>query len=243
MSDSSWRLPRSTTALLPGEVHVWRIPLDPHAGALPGLMGLLSDDERSRAGRFYFEVDRGRYVVAHAALRALLARYQNVPEYRESFQVGPNGKPSLAAGAPLRFNLAHSRDMALVALALGSEVGVDLEALDPRTEIEAVAARFFSPQECRALLALAPELQRAGFFHIWSQKEAYLKGRGDGVARGLAHFDVTADPTAEAELLVDRRDPEAPQRWRLLSLDPGEGFRGAVASEGATPVLQRFEWP
>ena len=243
MSDSSWRLPRSTTGLPPGEVHVWRIALDPPAETLPGLKALLSDDERDRAGRFYFEGDRARYVVAHAALRALLARYQNVSEYRNPFQVGPNGKPSLAAGAPLRFNLAHSRGVALVALAIGREVGVDLEALDPRTEIEAVAARFFSPPECRALLALSPELQRAGFFHVWSQKEAYLKGRGDGVARGLAHFDVTADPTAGAELLVDRRDPEAHLRWRLLSLDPGEGFRGAVAAEGTTPVLRRFEWP
>jgi 4'-phosphopantetheinyl transferase len=240
VSDSLAGLP--STRLPAGEVHVWRIELDGPDSIRPEQMTLLSDDERGRANRFYFDVDRGRYIVAHAALRVLLARYQNVAAYREPFQVGPHGKPSLEPGSPLRFNLAHSKGLALVALSAGTEVGVDLEALDPRTEIEAVAARFFSLPECRALLSLAPELRRAGFFHIWSQKEAYLKGRGEGVTRGLAHFDVTADPTLEAALLADRRDPEAPLRWRLRSLDPGTGFRAAVATEGGAPAIRSFEW-
>lgn len=241
-TEGAWRRLEGDVPIQPGEVHVWRVALDPPVGGLSALHRLLSDDERDRAGRIHLEVDRGRYVVAHAALRGLLARYQNISGYRDPFRVGSNGKPSLAPGSPLRFNLAHSNAVALVALAMGREVGVDLEALNHRTEIEGLAKRFFSPPECRALLALSPEHQRAGFFHVWSQKEAYLKGRGDGVALGLDHFDVSADPTVEAELLADRRDLEAPLRWRLLSLDPGEGFRGALAAEGPAPVLRRFEW-
>jgi 4'-phosphopantetheinyl transferase len=242
VSDSSWPRTRSTPALQPGAIHVWRVALDPPAGTLPDLETLLSDDERERAGRFYFEVDRGRYIVAHAALRDLLARYQHTSGYRTPFETGPYGKPALSAAAPLRFNLAHSGSLALVSLAMGTEVGVDLEALDPRTEIEGVASRFFSPTECRALLALRSEHRLAGFFHIWSQKEAYLKGRGDGVTLGLDHFDVTADPSLGAALLADRRDPDAARRWKLVALDAGEGFRAALAVEGAAPVVQRFEW-
>lgn len=224
------------------EIHVWRIPLDARPEEAAGLRPLLSEDERDRAARFHFEIDRARFIVAHSALRTLLARYLDAEDYRDAFHAGPNGKPALAPGASLRFNLAHSKDLALVALATGREIGVDLEAIDERVEIEDVARRFFSPEECRGLLRLSAERRLEAFFHVWSQKEAYLKARGDGVGLGLDHFDVEADPGEPAALLADRKDPEAPRRWTLHSIDTGPGFRGALAVEGGRPAVHRFEW-
>ena len=224
------------------EIHIWRIPLAAGPEETARLRPLLSEDERDRADRFHFEVDRTRFIVAHSALRTLLARYLDVKGYREAFYAGPQGKPALTPGASLRFNLAHSKDLGLVALATGREIGVDLEAIDARVEIEEVARRFFSPEECRGLLHLAGERRHEAFFHVWSQKEAYLKARGDGVAFGLDHFDVAPDPAKPAALLADRREPRARGRWTLLSLDPGAGFRGAVAVEGAKPRVRRFGW-
>ncbi len=229
-------------ALAPDEVHLWRVALGWPADRSATLRVLLSEEERAKADRFYFEVDRNRYIVAHAALRTLLARYQNRVECSAEFLLGANGKPSLPGAAPLRFNLAHSRGLGLIALALDREVGVDLEAIDADTEVEQVAERFFSPQECHALFRLAEVRRREGFFHVWSQKEAYLKGRGDGVTMGLDHFDVAADPALGARLLEDRHDPEAVRRWSLIALEPGGGFRGALAVEGDAPVLRQFEW-
>lgn len=225
-----------------GEVHVWRIPLDPPRAGASSLLPCLSDDERGRAAAFHFEADRDRYVVAHAALRTLLSRYLDRPALPDAFRLDLHGKPSLASDPMLRFNLAHSRDLALVALSTGPEIGIDLEAIDSRVEIGAVAQRFFSPVECRRLQALPVGLRLDAFFHVWSQKEAYLKGRGDGVGLGLDHFDVQADPGEPAALLADRRDPDAPRRWSLHTIDPGAGFRGALAVEGARPVLCRFGW-
>jgi 4'-phosphopantetheinyl transferase len=242
MSAPLWGNASAVAPLAADEVHVWRIPLDPLSSNAAGLRPRLSEEERSRADRFHFEIDRNRFIVAHAALRTLLARYLDTTGFLEPFHVGPNGKPAIAPGASLRFNLAHSRDLALVGLAAGREIGVDLEAVDERVEIEDLARRFFSPQECRGLLQLGPERRVEGFFHVWSQKEAYLKARGDGVAFGLDHFDVAPDPARPAALMADRREPKARGRWTLLSLDPGPGFRGAVAVEGAEPVVRRFGW-
>ncbi len=224
------------------EIHVWRIPLDGRDEDPASLHRRLSDEERDRAARFHFDIDRARFIVAHSALRTLLARYFDTGEYRDEFHAGPNGKPALGPGALLRFNLAHSKGLALVALATGREIGVDLEAIDARVEIEDVARHFFSPEECRGLLRLSEERRLEAFFHVWSQKEAYLKARGDGVAFGLDHFDVAPDPGQPAALLADRREPGARGRWTLLSLDPGAGFRGAVAVEGAEPRVGRFGW-
>ncbi len=237
-----WGPAAALRPLATGEVHLWRVPLDATRGPLDALCQLLSDDERARAVRFHFEADRARYVMAHAALRTLIARYRGTATHRSAFHLGSHGKPALSPRPPLRFNLAHSRHVALVALAAAHEVGVDLEAIDGATEIEDVARHFFSSPECRALLGLPLERRRPGFFHVWTQKEAYLKGRGDGVVHGLDHFDVSADPALPARLLADRRDPAAPERWRLLSLDLGDDFRGALAVEGNEPVLHRFEW-
>ena len=242
MPPSSWNDPRPLPPLAADEIHVWRIPLAAESEDAASLRPLLSEDERDRAARFHFEIDRNRFIVAHSALRTLLARYLDAETHRDAFHLGPNGKPALAPGAALRFNLAHSKDVALVALATGREIGVDLEAIDERVEIEAVARRFFSPEECRGLLRLAAERRLEAFFHVWSQKEAYLKARGDGVAFGLDHFDVAPDPGRPAALLADRREPRARGQWTLLSLDPGAGFRGAVAVEGAEPRVRRFGW-
>ena len=237
-----WSEVRPAPPLAADEIHVWRIPLDARPEVTADLLPLLSEDERDRADRFHFEIDRSRFIVAHSALRTLLARYLEVEECFDAFHAGPNGKPALAPGASLRFNLAHSKDLALVALATGREIGVDLEAIDERVEIEEVARRFFSKEECRGLLGLSEERRREAFFHVWSQKEAYLKARGDGVVFGLDHFDVAPDPDRPAALLADRREPRARGGWTLLSLNPGEGFRGAVAVEGAEPRVRRFGW-
>lgn len=237
-----WVRGAAAPPLAADEVHIWRIALDVPAENLARLRRSLSEDECDRADRFYFEIDRSRYVVAHSALRNLLAQYLGVSAYRDRFSEGPNGKPALAPGASLRFNLSHSKGLALIALATGREVGVDIEAIDERVEIDGVAERFFSPEECRGLRTLPSDHQVAAFFHVWSQKEAYLKARGDGVAFGLDHFDVTPDPARPAGLLADRREPGATGGWTLLAIDPGDGFRGAVAVEGVEPAVRRFRW-
>jgi 4'-phosphopantetheinyl transferase len=240
VTGSDWRRPEGPVALPPGEVHVWRVPLDAPAGALSPLGEALHEEERDRAARFHFEKDRGRYIVAHHALRSLLARYRSAERCGERFVLGPAGKPGVGGGP--HFNLSHSRALGLVALSADRDVGVDVEAVDGKTEIDALAERFFSPGERAALLGLDPALRREGFYHIWCQKEAYLKARGDGVTQGLDHFDVVADPREGAGLLADRKDPPAPGRWSLLAVDPGTGFRGAVAVAGGAPVLRCFEW-
>ena len=235
----------SVPALAEHAVHVWRVPLDDEVGVEESWR-LLSPEEHARAERLHDVVRRRRYVLAHGALRALLAAYLEAPPSAVAYVVGEHGKPSLAARDGMRgqveFNLSHSEDIALVAVARGQPVGVDVQHWSDSVEHLRLAERFFSPQERVALRALSHEAEQVpgAFFAAWTRKEAYVKATGHGIARGLHHFDVTIAPGEHARLLADRLDPEAPARWSITALDPGPRYSAAVVAAAPLRVVERF---
>jgi 4'-phosphopantetheinyl transferase len=244
---SAWQPTRRAPALAPGHVHVWRIPLDRPADEVRALRSLLDDDERRRADRFYAEAHRVRFTVAHARLREILAGYtgEDAPVLR--FTTGAHGKPSPVAGESGRgvipFNLSHSGDLALVAVAAEGDVGVDVERHDGSVEFLAVAERFFSPNERAVLRGLAHDGRALthAFFAAWSRKEAYLKATGHGITRGLHHFDVSCAPDVPARLLDDRMDGEATTRWAMTSFVPAAGYSGALVAAAPLAAVVLLE--
>lgn len=231
-----WERPLRHPELTASATHVWRIPLDQNAD-ISGHLVVLSPDEQERVRRFYYPHHGRRYAIAHSALRRILAAYDDVDPLALKFHVGEHGKPELIAGgaahrALLHFNLSHSGDLALVAVARHGAVGVDVERWRTNVQHLEIAERFFSPIECDALLGLPrvnPDDVLRGFFSTWSRKEAYLKATGHGISRGLHHFDVTTDGE-RAELLADRLDPEAVTRWSMSHLVVGPGYSAALVS-------------
>src|SRR5262245_38229262 len=95
-SPSAWHRPTVVPTLADeSEVHVWRIPLDLDEDRTDGLRRHLSPDETSRAARFVFAEHRTRFVVAHGALRTILAAGTGRAPRDLAFRVGSHGKPSL----------------------------------------------------------------------------------------------------------------------------------------------------
>lgn len=209
---------------------LWSTPLaqfDPAA-----LVDLLSDDERQRAERLIVPEARRRYVVARAMLRRLLAGWLEMPPQLLRFGYGAHGKPVLEhpAGSDLRFNLSHSANLALFAIARGREVGVDLERVRELPNAEALAARYFAPEEQAVWKALPAAERLSGFFAIWTRKEALLKAQGSGIAGGLGRFAVGLE-AGPAPLLRDDT-PSAALGWRVLGLEPAPGYLGALSAPG-----------
>jgi len=204
----------------------------------------LSADEAKRAAAFCFERDRHRFVAARGFLREILGRYLRAAGEALSFEYGPHGKPALAGEFrdALRFNVSHSGEMALYAVTLQREVGVDIEALREVNDAEQIAERFFSPAERVAFRLQAPGQRQQAFFNCWTRKEAYLKALGDGLARPLDGFDVTLAPGEPARLLRVEGEPRESERWSLRELLPARGYVGAVAVEGHGWRLTCGEW-
>jgi 4'-phosphopantetheinyl transferase len=241
---SPWQMRTDCPELDEAAVHVWRIHLD-QPDMARALRHVLSPDERARADRFYAEQHRTRFAIAHGWLRLVLGRYLREPPESLSFSEGEHGKPVLRGAVGARgidFNLSHSSDVALVAVA-GGPVGVDVERQAEDVEHLDLAKRFFSADECAALQTVAdvPAAVVDGFFATWTRKEAYLKATGHGITRGLRHFDVTYLPGMPARLLADRRDADATNRWAIASFDAAPGYSAAVVAEAPMRDVELFE--
>ena len=232
--NSTWTVPPPSPSLESGTVHVWRIALDQPDESLKRFRRTLEPDELNRAGRFHFEKHRRHFIVARGFLRSVVARYLETQPEALRFSYGAYGKPELTSEHVLRFNLSHSHEVALLAVTLDAELGVDVEHIRADFASEDVARRFFSRAEVEVFNALPKEEQVAAFFRCWTRKEAYIKAIGKGLSQALDAFDVTLAPDVQPALL--RAEDDDVSRWWLSNVDVGEGYAGALAVE--RPVAQ-----
>ena len=209
-------------------------------GITPGLLALLSPEERAKADRFMFPHDRDCYVAAHALVRATLADFFNRAPQDWVFVTNAWGKPRINASdasARLCFNLSHTRGWVAVAVALDREVGVDVEGVAPDRADEEVARQLFAPAEFAAFQEEPQGARAAVFFDFWTLKEAYIKAVGLGVALPLRDFAFTRLPLriSFAPTLDD-----TPSRWLFRRFRPAPDIAMALAArrgQGAEPVV------
>jgi 4'-phosphopantetheinyl transferase len=170
-SDGGWRRGPASPVIWPNEVHVWKINL--RAPGLSENREILSSDERVRASRFRFHTDGNRFIAARSSLRTILARYLWTEPAELKFGVNPFGKPHLVAGQDklgLQFNLSHSHELALLAVARNRDIGIDIEFMRGDFATDEVAQRFFSRSEVNQLGSIAAELKTEAFFNCWTRK-------------------------------------------------------------------------
>ena len=205
----------------------------------------LAPDERERAARFYFDRDRRKFTAARGQLRMILGRYTGADPTALVFSYGPRGKPALSGQfqpANLKFNLSHSGELALLAVTLDREVGVDIEDIHTLNDAEAIAERLFSPNETSVFRALPEPERLEGFFRCWTCKEAYVKATGDGLSRPTESFDVVFTRGERTRLVSVDGEPDEAVRWRMAALEPATGYIGAIAVEGEGWSLTCWRW-
>ena len=197
-------------------IHVWRIP---------------------------YAMSQGR-----APLLALLAAYLDRPASSVVLDQDTRGKPRLASSVSasgatdgLEFNWSHSGDLALVALARGCALGVDIERFGKDRRSLEIARRFFDPAEADALARLEPAARDRAFIKLWCAKEAVLKAVGEGLSFGLARLAFAQG--ADADWSLKRVDPALGEArdWRLTSFEAAPGYRGALAWRGQRRAVATFQ--
>lgn len=233
--------------LLVDEVHVWSVDLDASSDTAARLLELLDAEERVRSKRFRFELDRRRFIVAHGALRLLISRYLATRAERIRYTHNAFGKPELSPElrSTLKFNLSHSGGLALVAVTTDTEVGVDVEWIETRSDCTDTARHFFSAAEFDYLMARPNHLRAEAFFSCWTRKEACLKASGEGLATPPDSFTVplAVDTTQTlAECSTASNDDGSGRSWSMYSLAPAPGYIGALAVEGTRRRLSQRSW-
>ena len=119
-------------------------------------------------------------------------------------------------------------------------LGVDVEAVDRRTDPE-IAERFFSTPEVDHLRRCKSENdRRLTFLRIWTLKESFIKAIGTGMSTPLADFafDQIDCERPQIRMLSDSLD--VGNVWQFNVFEPRPGFIGATAvcTGNQTPVPQ-----
>lgn len=222
-----------------GVIHVWVVELDTPWHVSVDLDGILSTEERERAGCFVFARDASRFRHCRAMLRFGLAWYLHKTPAESRLTTGWRGKPRLAEDLGLFFNVAHSDGLGMLAFATSGEVGIDVESTHREVEGVDIAAIHFTPTEA-AMIAAANtvEEQNRMFLRLWTRKEAVLKAAGTGIAAGLDAVDVSQG-TGSVVRFGTAPDGVSESWWLIQDINPINGFIGAVAAQrGDWSVMQ-----
>jgi 4'-phosphopantetheinyl transferase len=197
-------------------LHIWRARLDE-----PGWPGVedLPDGDRERAEGFLRPEPARRWVASRWALRITIAAYLDADPRAIELGTDANGKPMLSDDDPIRFNLSHSHDLALIGLARRREIGIDVERRVHDRDFPALARQGLDPDAVAAIRE-APTQQRSDvFYEAWVRREAVAKCGGEGLA-----------------------GPPAPGEMEVIPLDVGTGWAAAVALAGSgTPRIRCYE--
>ena len=165
-------------SLAPGQIHLWRTDLrrfeheNPHD---------LSPAEQQRASGLVNPLAQSRFVAGRLFLRRILGAYLEQSPERILFSITDGGKPQLDTRvAALEFNLSHTADLALLAIAT-RPIGVDVEVLNPKRHCMAIARRIFDDREVEKLEQLTGHERSYRFVQLWTHFEARQKAYGEGI--------------------------------------------------------------
>jgi 4'-phosphopantetheinyl transferase len=228
---------RASVSQLESEVHVWRGDLRELSEDQDRFAETLSDSERARAARIKSERTRLGFVLRRGLLRHVLSTYVERSPESLGFSTDSEGKPSLTDAGRLEFSASSSHDLVLIAVAWNRKVGVDIEYIDVDFDFQAVAQRWFAPNECACLMKLNPRDAKNAFFAFWTRKEAYVKALGQGL-RSLPNVEVPL--VSPAPILFDHGDRrEELWDWRLHDLPMGPSYSAALAIHGHDNCVPR----
>ena len=233
--------PLNAAALLTeDEVHVWLMDLDFPALSDAAMDVLLSDEEAVRCAAFAFPLLQKRFRAAHAQMREVLSPYAAMPAAALKFDKGAEGKPFLCGESkpsPI-FNLSHSGNLAMLAIARSGDLGVDIEEQRKTDDLDSLAESVFAPSEYAAYQCL-PEHQRVdAFFKCWTRKEAVIKADGRGLGMKLDSFVVPVEPGVRPYVAFEAGAVRNGFHPKLIDLPAPQGFSAALAAPGASEKVR-----
>ncbi len=203
------------------------------------MRAVLSAQESERLRRLDRTEVGGRWLVSRAVLREVLAAELGGAPADVRLTLGEHGRPQLdheAHPSDLDFNLSHSGELALIAVAHGLRIGIDVERLRNGRDPLRVAGRYFSPAEVAAVRAFPKPDRPDAFLRYWTAKEALAKGLGLGLQAPWGELELVRQPSGE--MAPARLDGD----WRLIELSVPDGYRGTLAVAAAEVRVTTRDW-
>lgn len=205
----------------PETVELWLLPLALPPARLDRLAATLDAGEQRRLQALVHADTRQRFVAAHGGMRAVLGRRLGLPAAAVPLLALQDERPRLAGDA-LELSLAHAGSYALLGIAAGMRIGVDLEPVRELPDLDQLAPLVLAPCEQAALVRLPAACRSTAFLRSWTRKEAVLKAVGLGLA-----VDPAAVPTGFGRRVLHLSTLGS---WHLRNLVPAAGHLAALAT-------------
>lgn len=239
-----WHKPELNPQLEVGKVDVWLFYLNIAQPRINQFYPLLSAEEKGRSERLVNFIHRKRMIAAHGFMRTVLSLYLQQPAESLEFIRAEKGKPSLkrlADKPDIQFNLSHSHNLAILAIAQNQILGIDIEYRDRKHEWKKIIHRFFTDAEQAGIFSLPETQQEQAFYQVWTRKEAHMKVTGQGLHLAPNHFTVSVPPQAAA-FIKNHKQPDD-RKWfmRDLSLpDRFDQYASCLSSD--QPIIQLTQY-
>ncbi|WP_007027254.1 4'-phosphopantetheinyl transferase family protein [Saccharomonospora iraqiensis] len=214
----------------------WTTPMTVTDDAL----GVLDRDEHARYGAYRRAEDRSRFLTGRVLAKTVAAARLGGRAHEIRFDARcadcgrPHG-PVRIPGSTLELSVSHSGDRVGVAATDGTAVGLDVEAAG-RDVDDSLRAYVLNETELAGLDGCSGPVGAEAFFRFWTRKEAVMKATRRGLRIPLRALTISG-PDEPPRLLASADDAVSAEAVRLADLDPGPGYRAAVAvlTDGAAP--------
>jgi hypothetical protein len=100
------------------------------------------------------------------------------------------------------------------------------------------AARLEADRENHEYLELDSCNRPLGFFNCWTRKEAFVKGRGEGLSLPLPLFEVSVNADEPAPLLRVAHEIDDGLPWALTDIDAPPGYIASLATAFGPPSIR-----
>lgn len=192
-------------------IDVFCIPLadwQPHGNALFSYLqpAEFSDSTQSVS-------DQRRLV--RAMLRIIVGLYTRQEPRNVRLEKDTSGKLMVASSpnTPLQVTVSHTHDRALIAVSGYAHIGVDIERVVYRRNMDEIAKKVFSETQNQLLISCSPAKRQRQFHAFWCRKEASAKVSGSGfmsmfqketTKREMYHIEIVQPPGYVAYLASDQ---------------------------------------
>jgi 4'-phosphopantetheinyl transferase len=223
LNDVNWINGTDYGYAMDNNVDIWRVNITSNLSLLENFLTIIHPDEIARANRYFHVRDKNRFIISRGALRNILAKYLNIQPSGVEFEIGPNKKPHIknAAGNKLYYNMSHSGDWILLAVA-NSEIGADTEFINDTYSYKDVLKDNFSADEIN-YINQGPSIDR--FYQLWTRKEALTKATGKGLDE-----DLKLIPCLDGIHSVESNIISSTNNWLLTTFKLNKQYVASVAS-------------
>ncbi len=250
---TNWEVKKNKLNIEPDEVHIWKakIPYYLFDGIdincyknrnyirnsnkiLDTFRKIVDEEEYKLSLRFYKVTDQIRSISTRYILKKIISGYLNLNPTLIQFSYNDFSKPFICEAInpiSLQFNISHAGEYIVFAFARNSQIGVDIELHDYCLDKQSLEHHVFSEQELFKWQTLSEQEKLVSFYHVWSCKEAILKGIGTGLSYLPNNVSVEIDPNMKPILfhLKNCKYENDFSSWSLCKFDIQNNYSAIYA--------------